>query len=132
MVEWIEKLAITCDNYLGEQWSWICRGGEILARELGKNELADELNRLSAQLGFGVSAPESAELLKKGCPLDRAKLDWIVRQFKQVVGDEGFEMTSFQAWLQVSAGDLAEQPLSIYSRIRVSEDDLNSLKRFLQ
>ena len=58
---WIEDLAPFCDNYLGAQWSWVCRGATVVAVHIGKEELASDLDRLAKRLRYGVFLAKNQE-----------------------------------------------------------------------
>jgi len=130
--EWIEKLAPFCSSYLSNQWAWVCRGAALIGRSIGNEELGKDLERLAGQLSFGVSHNEAQELLREGCPVDRARLDWIIEQYKQATGEEPLETMPFLEWLQAEIDYLVSTPLGIFAGVRTSRKDVEELGRFLQ
>jgi hypothetical protein len=129
---WIEDLASFCNSYLGNQWSWVCRGAAFIARGIGHEELAGELERVALQLSYGVSQSEVQELLRQGCPVDRAKLDWIVREYKRI-SDEGVAKPErLMEWLGEQDQYLLETPIGIFQALRISERDISALEQFVR
>jgi helicase len=130
--DWMEDLAQFCSGYLGSSWSWVCRGGALIGHSIGHEELSNELERLAGQLSLGVSRIEAQEALRRGCPVDRARLDWIVAGYKQATGAEMLEATAFVQWLRTEADYLVSTPIGFFANVRVSERDISELDRFMQ
>ncbi len=130
--QWIERLAEFCDGYLGHQWAWVCRGAALIGSDTSHDDLAQELARLAGQLGFGVSQVEAQEFLASGCPLDRAKVDWAIREYKNSTNQQQLDLESFSEWLRDETEHLLKTPIGFFGTVRVSERDIRELAQFVQ
>ena len=96
------------------------------------DDLAQELKRLAGQLSFGVSQSEAQEFLANGCPLDRAKVDWIIHEYKGSTSQQQLDLALFVDWLREEREYLLETPIGFFRAVRVSERDIRALDRFVQ
>lgn len=129
--EWIEELVIFCNSYLGKQWAWVCRGAALIGRNTEQVELADEMEKLAGQLSYGVSQSEAQKLLRRGCPIDRARLDWIVREYKETTGEQELKAEPFLEWLREHTNYLLKRPVGYFKSIHTSERDISELDQFI-
>ncbi|RIK34570.1 MAG: hypothetical protein DCC55_32880 [Chloroflexi bacterium] len=128
---WIERLAVLCSGYLAEQWSWVVQGSALICIQIGQPELAADLEQLGRRLRSGVAHIESAELLSAGCPLDRAKLDWLVNTFKLNNPFAEFSQQPFRDWLST----LIDRDNLKYGRfpiLQISNAELIEIFEFLR
>jgi helicase len=132
--EEIEQIAVFCTQYLGGQWSWIFRGASTIAEHLNAAGLAEEMTELSTRLQYGVKYLASADMLKQRCPVDRAKLDWLIESFILYTFTplDAFEVDRFLEWLLENHEWLAGQTCTPFSRTRVNAEDLDELRDFLR
>jgi helicase len=141
---WLEKLSNDfCGNYLSHSWSWVFRGGvEICgylkneASDLQRNDLVThyedlglEFEKLALRLEFGVSDTQVAEWLRQHCPIDRAKLDTLMKEYKNQ--PPMFAIDTFIEWLREKRKSLINFQVGPFPVVRVSEDDVNRLEKFL-
>jgi len=134
--ESIEQVAVFCNQYLAEQWSWVLRGAATIAEEhMDDPEFALEINTVATRLKCGVKHIATANLLqRRDCPIDRAKLDWLVESFQMFTfrRDEVLDMIQLLEWLRSNEDWLRDHRFTPFAGIRIKPEDIDDLKHFLQ
>jgi helicase len=102
--EYIEQVAVFCNGYLAEQWSWVFRAVSTISEEyLNASDVANEASNIERRLKYGVKCLATAELLEsRRPPIDRAKLDWLVSYFLAYSFSitEGLDIPRFLDWVR--------------------------------
>jgi hypothetical protein len=102
---------------------------------LGFLELGVEITALSKRLEQGVKHLATVNLLeeRRGCPVDRAKLDWLVDSFQKATSTQTkvLQMNQFLEWIRSNEEWLEEHRFTPFTRIRINTEDIGELKTFL-
>jgi len=126
--DWIETLAIFCTSYLARQWAWIFRGAAAISKYMDNENLSTRFDELALRLEYGVGSVETAKLLQNGCPVDRAKLDRIRREYDSLPLIN--YQLDFPEWTRQYHRELIGLQVGPFPRIQISEQDLDDLERF--
>lgn len=130
----IEQVAAFCNEYLAGQWAWVFRGASTIAGSLNSPEIASQTTVLASRLEYGVKYIATAELLQQGCPIDRAKLDWLIGSFRvpPLTQSKAIDTKQFLEWIITGEKQLVGSSFTPFARIRITVEDIEELKRFLQ
>ncbi len=131
----IDQVAVFCKQHLAEQWSWILRGAATIAENLTETQIqSDTLNHLALRFQYGVKNLATVRFLQHGnCPIDRAKIDWLIDSFKLFnTLNDGIEIPQFIKWLQQNQESVPIRIFSDFPRIAVTKDDIEELIGFLE
>lgn len=131
----VERISVFCGQYLAERWGWVLRGTATIAESLGAADLSVSFAELAQRLEYGVKYVATANLLRRGCPIDRAKLDWLVSNFLALQElQANFEVEQFLSWLLARKAELAGSSYTVtpYTALRLDPDDVDELAAFLQ
>jgi hypothetical protein len=133
--ETIDQIAVFCNQYLAGRWSWVFRSASAVADYLGLTDLASDMAALSKRLEHGAKHLPTADLLERGvCPVDRAKLDWLVDSYQMLTltRGEAMEKARFLQWIRDYQTMIEESAFTPFPRIRITRADIEELKIFLQ
>lgn len=132
----IEQIAIFTSGYLAEQWAWVLRGLSTIASEyMNADEIACKADILSKRIKYGVKHLDTVNLLAdSACPIDRAKLDWLVEGFHRFtfILDGSLEPQLFLGWIREQAESLRGKAFTQFRGIKITEGDIEELENFLQ
>jgi helicase len=132
----IEQVAVFCNQYLGEQWSWVLRGAALIAEEhLEALGLAFELEALAERLRYGAKHLATIRLLgSRDRLVDRAKLDWLFESYQRFrfLQDEELDLSQFLDWIRGNESWLKNHKFTQFNRIRITKEDIDDLYVLLQ
>ncbi|MCP3167952.1 DEAD/DEAH box helicase [Myxococcus qinghaiensis] len=117
----LEQVAVFCGSYVVEQWGWVLRAGLSISSFMGNAELAEEFSALATRVEFGIRNPESALILRRRCPIDRAKVDALVGEYIAAASPASFLQEGFLSWLQELLGRDSSTGMGIESVVSRSE-----------
>lgn len=132
----IDQIAVFCKQYLSEQWAWVLRGATIISQNIANPLIQSSiLNDMAIRFQYGVKHIATANLLEYGnCPVDRAKLDWLISSFQPMnVAVEIIEIKAFREWLSKGLDSIPQMSVFPgFPKIRVTQSDISQLANFLE
>jgi replicative superfamily II helicase len=132
----IEQIAVFCRQYLAEQWAWTFRGSAEIARHLSLPEIESQLSHVGTRLEYGVRNSMAIELLRSHCPMDRAKLDWLLSSFYlgQLLRMEVTDWRYFIDYLKENEPRLTGENVghSRIAKLNIPSEEIQELVGFIQ
>lgn len=132
----IDQVAVFCKQYLSERWSWVLRGAAIISQNINEPLIqSNQLSNLAKRFQHGVRHIATATLLEYGnCPVDRAKLDWLISSFLEVnTSVEIIDTKAFKEWISKGADSIPQIPIIPgFPKIKVTETDISLVLDFLE
>ena len=114
-----------------KQWTWVVRALAAISEHAGDLQ-RESLEELAGRMEHGVKHTESVELLRRRCPLDRAKLDSVVGVFLSEMAEPEAELAEFRDWFDVHGERMVGLRVGYFAGIAVDEDDVELLAEFLE
>jgi len=125
----IEEVVTFFNGYISNQWSWVLRGAYEISKTI-RPEIAEDLNMLATRIEYGVEHPFAGNLLKHGCSVDRAKIDYIVRSVNTIDNDISFD--SLFRFLQINKKSVLNAAVGTFQRTLITQLDIENLMQFLE
>ncbi len=127
----IEEVVTFFNGYISNQWSWVLRGAYEISKTI-KPELAEDLNVLAIRIEFGVEHPFAGNLIKLGCNVDRAKIDFMVGNAKSATKNKDLCVGSLLRYLQNHTDSIVNVAVGTFQRTIITQLDIENLQQFLE